>query len=133
MIIKKIKSLVLDYLKKEVAREYTYNLQVSLVLLKTIYEETKKLIELGSIVALEEFPDKAYKANETLSFKNLEFFFNNRYLIAMLSDKDKQEFLEEVMNARLYVISEYTHEFNNMNLELFSLVIDDDDDGKDYQ
>lgn len=128
MIVKKIKSLVLDYLKREVARAYTHNLQISLVLLKTIYEETKSTLELGSLTAFDDFPDKAYRANETLSYKNLEFFFDNRYLIAMLDEKDKQEFLEEVMKARFHVISEYTHEFNNMNLELFSLIVEDDDE-----
>ncbi|CAB4160036.1 hypothetical protein UFOVP724_52 [uncultured Caudovirales phage] len=123
MIVKKIKSLIVDYLKSELGRAYIANLESSLALLTIIFEESKQSLALGNADALDEFSDRAIKVNESLSLKNIQYFFDNRYLIALLNQKDKDEFLKSVMEMRQYIVTEYSDQYNEMNMQLYSMVV----------
>ena len=123
MIVKKIKSLIVDYLKSELGRAYIANLESSLALLTLIFEESKQSLALGNADALDEFSDRAIKVNESLSLKNIQYFFDNRYLIALLNQKDKDEFLKSVMEMRQYIVTEYSDQYNEMNMQLYSMVV----------
>ena len=85
---------------------------------------------LGNANALDDFSEKAIKVNESLSLKNIQYFFDNRFLIALLNQKDKDEFLTAVMEMRQYIVTEYSDNYNEMNMELYSMVVfqEDDDD-----
>ena len=130
MIIEKIKSLIVNHLKSELGRAYVNNLESSLALLTIIFEEAKQSLLLGNANALDDFSEKAIKVNESLSLKNIQYFFDNRFLIALLNQKDKDEFLTAVMEMRQYIVTEYSDNYNEMNMELYSMVVfqEDDDD-----
>jgi len=130
MIVEKIKSLIVNHLKSELGRAYVNNLESSLALLTIIFEEAKQSLLLGNANALDDFSEKAIKVNESLSLKNIQYFFDNRFLIALLNQKDKDEFLTAVMEMRQYIVTEYSDNYNEMNMELYSMVVfqEDDDD-----
>ena len=130
MIVEKIKSLIVNHLKSELGRAYVNNLESSLALLTIIFEEAKQSLLLGNANALDDFSEQAITVNESLSLKNIQYFFDNRFLIALLNQKDKDEFLTAVMEMRQYIVTEYSDNYNEMNMELYSMVVfqEDDDD-----